>query len=71
MSFRVPQDLFSNENEQFVITSKSFVSEILLYNNLNNESTYRLLGYYSEKENAMFFNMNNIQVIKYNKVNKR
>ncbi len=71
MSFRVPQDLFSNENEQFVITSKSFVSGILLYNNLNYESTYRLLGYYSEKENAMFFNMNNIQVIKYNKVNKR
>lgn len=60
MSFRVPQDLFSNENEQFVITSKSFVSGILLNNNLNYGSTYRLLGYYSKKENALIFNMNNI-----------
>lgn len=71
MSFRIPQGLFSNENVQFIITSKSFVSGILAGNNLNYENTYRLLGYYSEKENAMFFNMNNIQVIKYNKKNKR
>ena len=71
MSFRIPQGLFSNENVQFIITSKSFVSGILAGNNLNYENTYRLLGYYSEKENAMFFNMNNIQVIKYNKENKR
>lgn len=62
MSFIIPKNLFSSSSGQFRVTSKSFVTEILTQNNLSKDKTYLISGKYSEKENAVFFNINNAKI---------
>lgn len=64
MSFKVPNDLFINPHSQFIITSKQFVTSTLCNNEMTNQQSYRLIGYYSDKENAVFFNTNNSAIVK-------
>lgn len=63
MSFLVPENLFSSKFGQFKITSKGFITTIFKKNNLNIEKSYVISGDYSEKENAIFFNIENKQEI--------
>ena len=62
LSFSVPQNLFSSKNGQLRITSKSFVTTILYKNNLDKNTTYIIEGFYSEKENVVFFNLENKRI---------
>ena len=63
MSFLVPHNLFDSKNGHFKITSKGFITTIFKKNNLNIEKSYVISGDYSEKENAIFFNIENKQEI--------
>ena len=59
MSFLVPQNLFIGKNGQFKITSKGFITSTFRKNNLDMNKSYLITGDYSEKENAIFFNLEN------------
>ena len=63
MSFSVPKNLFTTKSGQFRITSKGFVTTILARNNLDKNVTYIVKGSYSEKENVVFFNMENHRIV--------
>jgi len=63
MSFSVPKNLFTTKSGQFRITSKGFVTTILARNNLDKNVTYIVKGTYSEKENVVFFNMENHRIV--------
>lgn len=65
MSFKVPSKLFTSPSAEFVITSKSFVTNMLSNNVISPKYTYRLFGYYSKDENAVFFNISNAELIQY------
>ena len=57
LSFKVPSDLCLNGNRQMVITSLSFVNGFMIHNKLDLSETYRVDGIYSEKNNAVVFNL--------------
>lgn len=63
MSFLVPKSLFDGKNGQFRITSKGFITTIFNDNDLDTNRTYLITGDYSEKENAIFFNIKNRKII--------
>ena len=63
MSFLVPLNLFSDKNGQFKITSKDFITSTFCKNNLDINKSYLIAGDYSEKENVVFFNMENHRII--------
>lgn len=56
LSFKVPEDLYANNNAQMVINSTSFVIGIMTHNDLDLGGTYQIEGIYSEKNNAVIFN---------------
>lgn len=57
MSFRVPENIMLDRHKQMKITSQSFVIGLLSVNGLEIERTYKIEGIYSEKNNAVVFNM--------------
>lgn len=63
LSFSVPKNLFNTKSGQLRITSKGFVTTILARNNLNKNVTYVVKGIYSDKENVVFFNMENHRIV--------
>lgn len=62
MSFRVPDNINFDGHKQMTVTSQSFVIGLLAMNDLDFNCTYRIIGTYSEKNNAVVFNMADIQV---------
>jgi len=62
MSFRVPDNINFDKHKQMKVTSQSFVIGLLAMNDLDFNHTYRILGNYSEKNNAVVFNMADIQI---------
>jgi hypothetical protein len=68
MSFLVPTNLFDGKNGQFKITSKAFITTTFNNNNLDINKSYIISGDYSEKENVIFFNIENKKVIINNQV---
>lgn len=61
LSFRVPDDFIFNSRKQMRVTSRSFVAGLLAMNDLEIGHTYKLSGTYSEKNNAVIFNMSDIR----------
>ena len=59
MSFLVPKNLFEGKNGQFKITSKAFITSTFKNNDLDISKSYLITGDYSEKENVIFFNIEN------------
>ena len=57
LSFKVPGDLYLNDNRQMRVTSKSFVTGIMAKNGLNLEDCFHVEGVYSEKNNAVVFKL--------------
>jgi len=57
ISFKVPSDLYLNDNRQMRVTSKSFVTGIMMTNGLNLDDGYHVEGVYSEKNNAVVFKL--------------
>jgi hypothetical protein len=53
MSFKVPENIFINENIKMELNSKAFVESLCLANGLNIESTYSFEGEYIEKYNVV------------------
>lgn len=61
MSFHVPDDIMFNGSRQMRVTSRSFVTGLLAMNGLEANHTYKISGTYSEKNNAVIFNMSDIR----------
>jgi len=61
LSFHVPDDFMCNSRRQMKVTSRSFVTGLLAMNDLETEHTYKISGTYSEKNNAVIFNMSDIR----------
>ena len=57
MSFRVPENLFSERGAKMRIRSQGFVMDLFFRNGLDIEQTYRVEGEYLEKHNAVVFNV--------------
>ncbi len=57
LSFKVADDICFNKNRQMTITSASFVIGLMVQNNLDLSETYQIEGVYSEKNNAVVFNI--------------
>lgn len=62
MSFRVPDNILFDKHKQMKVTSQSFVVDLLAMNDLDFNRTYRIWGAYSEKNNAVVFNMADVQI---------
>ena len=62
MSFKVPDNLMFDHNKMLRVSSQSFVIGLLAMNDLDFNHTYRVWGTYSEKNNAVVFNMADIQI---------
>lgn len=58
LSFKVPSDIYENHNRQMIINSMSFVISMMTLNNMDLAETYTIEGVYSEKNNAVVFDMN-------------
>lgn len=57
LSFKVPDGIMLSHNMQMLLTSESFVHGVMLRNELDLNETYEVPGIYSEKNNAVVFNM--------------
>lgn len=57
MSFRVPENILTTGRPQMDVVSRSFVIGLLAINDLEFDCTYNLSGIYSEKHNAVVFNV--------------
>ena len=57
LSFHVPDDFMLNSHRMMRVISKSFVTGLLAMNDLEIDHTYNISGTYSEKNNAVIFNM--------------
>ena len=62
LSFKVPEDICMNKNRQMVINSTSFVVGMMTRNELDLKETYQIEGVYSEKNNAVVFNIKDATV---------
>ena len=60
LSFHVPDDFMLNSHRMMRVISKSFVTWLLAMNDLEIDHTYNISGTYSEKNNAVIFNMSDI-----------
>ena len=60
LSFKVPDNIYLDNNVMMRVTSQSFVVGLLAMNNIDSDHTYRIAGTYSEKNNAVVFNMKDI-----------
>ena len=70
LSFKVPEDIFKNKNRQMVISSISFVNGVMTQNELDLKETYQIEGVYSEKNNAVVFDIRNARKYFAGKKNK-
>lgn len=61
LSFHVPDDFMLNSHRMMRVISKSFVTGLLAMNDLEIDQTYNISGTYSEKNNAVIFNMSDIR----------
>lgn len=61
LSFHVPDDFMLNSHRMMRVISKSFVTGLLAMNDLETDHTYNISGTYSEKNNAVIFNMSDIR----------
>lgn len=59
MSFKVPENLFTDKGSRFRITSKSFVRGLLDKNGYAENCTYAFKGIYSEQYNTVFVSLEN------------
>lgn len=57
ISFKVPADLYMNDNRQMRVTSTPFVTGIMAINGLVLDDCYHVEGVYSEKNNAVVFKL--------------
>ena len=57
MSFKVPEGFCYKRHVNMRMISRSFIYELMKANNLDTTQTYRIDGVYSEKHNAVIFNM--------------
>lgn len=62
MSFQVPDNIMFDHNKMLRVSSQSFVIGLLAMNDLDFNHTYRITGIYSEKNNAVVFNMADIKI---------
>ena len=62
LSFKVPDDLYSNRNSKMQIASKSFVSGMMTSNALDPDETYIVEGMYSERNNAIVFSVKDARI---------
>lgn len=62
MSFRVPDNIMFDRHVQMKVTSQSFVIGLLAMNDLEFHHTYKITGVYSEKNNAVVFDMKDIWI---------
>ncbi len=62
MSFKVPDNIMFDNNKMLRVSSQPFVISLLAMNDLDAYHTYRVMGIYSEKNNAVIFNMADIQI---------
>ncbi len=62
LSFKVADDLYSNKNRQMTITSISFIIGLMTRNAMDLKETYQIEGVYSEKNNAVVFNLKDARV---------
>lgn len=61
LSFHVPDDFMLNSHRMMRIISKSFVTGLLVMNDLEIDHTYNISGTYLDKNNAVIFNMSDIR----------
>ena len=57
LAFKVPTDLYTNNNAHMKIKSVAFVNSVMTRNALESTQTYLIEGIYSEKNNAVIFNL--------------
>lgn len=62
MSFKVPKDIQFGNMVSMRVCSKPFVDLILDANGYKNNCTYQVSGAYSEKNNAVVFNMEDLRL---------
>lgn len=63
LSFRVPEDLFIDNNVGFRICSKEFVTVLLGKNKMSDDNTYRIYGEYKPENNAIVFQMSDAKIL--------
>lgn len=68
MSFKVPKDILMTPRPEMHVVSQSFVIGLLAMNDLDFENTYNMSGIYSEKHNAVVFNMADARLYEKNKL---
>jgi hypothetical protein len=61
LSFKTPENLFTNRHVVFRIYSQEFIKGLLRANGLDTEQSYSLKGTYSEKNNAVVFSFDEVQ----------
>jgi len=57
LAFHVPEGILFNKRKQMIVTSAAFVIGIMTVNGLDLTKTYQIEGIYSEKNNAVIFNI--------------
>lgn len=57
MSFKVPERFVTDKDVNMRMISKSFIKEFMAVNELDVTKSYRVEGIYSERNNAVIFNM--------------
>lgn len=62
MSFKVPNGIQFGKMVSMRVCSKPFVDLILAANGYKNDCTYQVSGVYSEKNNAVVFNMEDLRL---------
>jgi hypothetical protein len=62
MSFKVP-DMLMNEHWHFRIYSQQFIRTLMTANNMEQEKTYAIPGSYSERHNAVIFQMSDGKLV--------
>ena len=62
MSFKVPENIYECARPQMDVVSRSFVIGLMAMNDLDFDATYNLNGTYSEKYNAVVFNVADAQL---------
>ena len=68
MSFKVPKDILMTARPEMHVVSQSFVIGLLAMNDLDFENTYNMSGIYSEKHNAVVFNMSDARLYEKNRL---
>ncbi len=71
LSFKVPDGIMFSHHLQMFLNSESFVHGIMIHNELDLNETYEVPGIYSEKNNAVVFNLaDSVLLSEYKKANE-